>query len=394
MRIGIIIDIDSTTLLPYLTDEKDKDLVRKYGRMLAAPAVNTLINSFIKAGHFVRIFTVLNEEFIIKTPQIEVFSIKGYSKYPIKYLWKPFINADRLRHLISGKLNDLDVLHAHWTYEFAYAAAYYDKEIPVFCTVRDCASYIWKVESLKNKLSWTFKLIMNDLVFRHKNVHFIANSPYTANMVKKIHGLELPIIPNSIKDSFIKRDNHVNPQHFKILCISSSNDKRKNIITLLKAFSLFRKKHPEACLQLIGTPFVPGEKGIEKWRKVGLLEGVELLGKVQHDLLTQYIDYCSVFVTPSLEETFGNTMLESIVRKVPVVGGKDSGAVPYVLHNGDAGYLCDVRSPQNIYDTIDFIYNNPKDAQLKALDAFNIILSEYSEDIICKKHIELYQSKL
>lgn len=394
MRIGIIIDIDSTTLLPYLTNEKDKDLVRKYGRMLAAPAVNTLIDSFLKAGHFIRIFTVLSEEFVIKTSQIEVFSIKGYSKYPIKYLWKPFINANRLRHLISGKLNDLDVLHAHWTYEFAYAAAYFDKEIPVFCTVRDCASYIWKIESLKNKIPWTFNLIMNNLVFRHRDIHFIANSPYTAKMVKRIHKLDLPIIPNSIKDSFIKNENHENPKKFKILCISSSNDKRKNVITLLKAFSLFRIKHSEVCLQLIGAPFVSGEKIIEKWRKIGLLEGVELIGKIQHDLLTKYIDNCSVFVTPSLEETFGNTILESIVRKVPVIGGRNSGAVPYVLHNGAAGYLCDVTSSQNICDTIDFVYNHPQEAQLKALDAFNIILSEYSEDIICSKHIELYNSVL
>lgn len=392
MRIGIIIDIDNVTLLPYLTKEKDKNLVKKHGRMLAAPAVNTLINSFLKAGHFVRIFTVLNKEFTIKAPQVEVYSIQGYSKYPIKYLWKPFINANRLKHLIKGKIGDLDVLHAHWTYEFAYAAAHYEKEIPVFCTVRDCASYIWKIESLKNKISWTFNLIMNNMVFRHKNIHFIANSPYTARMMKIMHNIDLPIIPNSIKDCFIKKDIHTPPKVFKILCISSSNDKRKNVISLLKAFRIFKEKHSEACLQLIGSPFVSGEDKIEKWRKMGLLDAVELMGGIPHDLLTTYIDNCSVFVTPSLEETFGNTILESIVRKVPVIGGQDSGAVPYVLHNGDAGYLCNVKSPQDLCNMIDFVYNHPTEAQFKADDAFNIILSEYSEDVVCKRHIEIYQS--
>lgn len=391
MRIGIASNIDTKTLLPYLSNETDKKLIQDNCIQNSAPAVNTLILSFLKAGHFIRVFTIAAKEFIIKSPKLEIYAIPSYKKYPMKYLWGVFKNAHSLKVIMQNHLSDLDVLHAHWTYEYAYAASKYSTLLPVFCTVRDIASYIWKIESLKNKVTWTFKVYMNHLVFHNGDIHFIANSPYTAAVIQKKHKIKAPIIPNSIKDSFIKQDNHQNPPTFTILCISSSNDKRKNIIALLKAYKLFRIKYPSALLKLIGPPFIEENKTIKKWEKQGLLDSVELMGAIDHQKLITFLDNSSVFVTPSLEETFGNTLLESIVRKVPVIGGENSGAVPYVLHHGEAGYLCDVSNPNKIYNVLEYILQNPQAASQKAQKAFDTIISEYTESVVCKKHIDLYQ---
>lgn len=392
MRIGIVFNIDKETLLSCFPLQTDKVEFSNHCVSYGAPAVNTLIHSFLQAGHFVRIFTLAQRSFTIITDQIEIYATEVYNRYPIKYLWGTFTDAHALRKLMQEHLNDLDVLHAHWTYQNAYAALFYEKQIPVFCTVRDIASYIWWIESVKNKVTWSFRVLMNWMVFRHKKkIHFIANSPYTAAIIKKKYHIDVPIIPNSIKDSFIKHDNHLSPKAFKILCISSSNDKRKNVKALLYAFKTFRFRHPEATLQLVGNPFVDGDTIIENWKYEGLLQQVELIGGIPHDKLVEYIDRCSIFVTPSLEETFGNTLLESIVRKVPVIGGLHSGAVPYVLHHGEAGYLCDVSKPECICQALEYVYSHPQEVANKAEEAYQIILSEYTEDIVCQKHIELYK---
>lgn len=391
MKIGIAVAIDKTTAIDYLTRQSDKDLISQYGNIYGIPAVNTLIHSFMEAGHFIRIFTLAQNDFVIKTTQLEIYAAKSYDKYPIKYLWGGFKNAHALKVLMKNKLSDLDVLHAHWTYDCAYAASYYASQIPVFCTVRDIAPYIWSVVSLKDKITWTFRLYMNNLIFKKRQIHFIANSPYTAATIRNKYKTEAPVIPNSIKNSFIKQDEHTYPTQFKILCISSGNDKRKNVSALVRAFRMFREKYPESTLQLIGIPFIKGNEVMELWRKKGLLQQVELTGAVPHDKLTEYLDACSVFITPSLEETFGNTLLESIVRKVPVIGGEKSGAVPYVLHQGKAGYLCDVSQPENIFRTLEHIYLHPDEARQKANDAYRIILSEFKEEVVYQKHIELYQ---
>lgn len=390
MRIGIAFDADIDTLLPFITNQKDKKLMRDYCGNNGAPAVNTLIISFLKTGNFIRIFTLSRENFVIRTTQLEIYAVRKYDKYPIRYLWGGFKNADSLKELMRNQFSDLDVLHAHWTYEYAYASSFFADKIPVFCTVRDIASYIWRIESLKNRITWTFKLWMNNLVFKNDKIHFVANSPYTAAIIKKKYKIEIPVIPNSIKDSFLLKGKHQMPHNFKILCISSSNDKRKNVVALLKAYEIFKKKYPFSSLQIIGAPFVAGNKTIEKWRKKGLLDEVELIGAVPHSELVWYLDRCSVFVTPSLEETFGNTLIESIVRKVPVIAGKNSGAVPYVLHNGKAGYLCDVSNPLSIFQELEYVYQNPDKALQKALDAFDIIISEYGESVVSKSYLRMY----
>ena len=50
----------------------------------------------------------------------------------------------------------------------------------------------------------------------------------------------------------------------------------------------------------------------------------------------------------ALEESFGMTLLEAMAKKTPVIGGKDSGAVPWVLNYGKSGVLTDVKSPKLI----------------------------------------------
>jgi glycosyltransferase involved in cell wall biosynthesis len=391
MRIGIAIDIDPNKYKEIFPENTWQILSRNCNEN-AAPSVNTLILSYLKAGHYVRVFTLAKDNFSIATENLNIIGIKQYNKYPIKYLWGIFYDGESLRRAISAHLKDLDVLHAHWTYSYAYGSSFFEDKIPVFCTVRDWAPYIWKIESIKNKVFWSFKLIMNHLVFKHKKIHFIANSPYTAQHIKKTYHMDVPIIPNSIHQSFIKYDKHISPLNPIILCISSSNDKRKNIITLLQAFTIFRKEYPNAILQLIGAPFTPENPKIKEWKAKNLLNQVQLIGKISHQVLTKYIDQASMFVSPSLEETFGNTLIESIARKLPVIGGKNSGAVPYVLHHGKAGFLCDVSNPLEIYNTMKNVYTKPSETEKIANQAFTIITQEYNESIVCSQHIDLYQN--
>ncbi len=389
MRIGISSPLNTSVLIPFVDSSGEQQKINELGYKVYSSSIDTLVVSLLKKGHFVRIFTMGHDNYSYTSPKFDLFIIKANTNYVVRNTWSVFDKSKRIRRVINNNYKDLDIIHSHWTYEYTDALRDISTKKPVVCTVRDWAPYIWKFVAFKDKLMWLFKYIMAQRVLACPTIRFVANSPYTADLLNR-KGKDVQVIPNSISDSFFEDITHTNPENLEILCISSSDDSRKNIISLLRAFKIIRKKNPNAVLSLVGGCFTKESRNYSKYLSEDLLDGVKLCGRVDHEKLKYYLDNSTMFVTPSLEETFGNTLLESIARKVPTVGGMDSGAVPYVLHYGEAGYLCDVKNPLKIAETIDYISNHIDEASIKADKAYEIIKKEYSESNVADMYIFLY----
>jgi len=117
------------------------------------------------------------------------------------------------------------------------------------------------------------------------------------------------------------------------------------------------------------------------------------MGFVNHDDIIAILDEASALVHPSLEESFGNTLLEGMSRRLPVIGGEKSGAVPYVLGHGQYGILCDVEKPTELakamQKTLDISQMTP------LLDAAtNYLQEQLTNEVIVKKHILLFSKFL
>ena len=393
MRIGIVSPIDISVFLPFFDDENDRKWICNNAQKNSAPAVFTLCLSYIEKGCFLRIFTLANEEKILMSKKVEIIAIKKYKKYPVRYLWGVWLDAFSIKKVMSKHISVLDAIHAHWTYDYAYAAASFAKQLPVICTVRDWAPYIWSVVCLKDKITWMFRYLINRKVFASPNVHFIANSPYTAKLVYKYLKREVPVIPNSVKNSMLCFEEHAFPKHLKIICISSWNDRRKNIISLIKAYAIVLKSYSDAELDIICPVLKEKSETVLNWAKKGLLNGnIHFMGKVEHNDLKKFLDQSSVLVCPSIEESFGNTLLEGFSRGVPVIGGKNSGAVPYVLHYGEIGYLCDVKSPKSIANQIIYVYEHLHEAVKKTMMARKVLSEEYSESVVAQKYLDFLRA--
>jgi Glycosyltransferase len=393
MHVGIISNCDINAFSYYLDEESRSRIVY---RDSIAPAVNTLLLALLKAGVRVSIFTLHPgvENMYLKGEQLSVYVSGGYDAYPGKYLYGTWINANRLRDSIAQNIEGIDILHAHWTYEYAWAAGHFTRRLPVVCTVRDWAPLIWRMVSAKDKITWIAKYFMDMAVFKNPKISFIANSPYTQDKIRKRWSKNCPMIPNSIKESFLRTERVYYPKKLTVVSISQSNDKRKNIKSLLLAFQQVHAKYPESQLLLVGQPFQERDEVIQKWRREGLLTGVQLLGAVNHDSLMDVLDEVSVMVHPSREETFGNILLEAMARRVPIIAGKDAGAVPYVLEHGQSGCLCDVTSPKDIADKLEYVYLNEAYRNQLVNSATSTLINNYLESDIGKKHIDLYEETI
>lgn len=127
-------------------------------------------------------------------------------------------------------------------------------------------------------------------------------------------------------------------------------------------------------------------------QKHQLEQGMKFIGHQTHDKLLQRVANAKVLLHPSVEESFGMALLESMVVGTPVVAGKDSGFVPYLLDHGKAGQLCDVYSSDDMALKTMELLSDRKLAEETAGNAYNFAQVNFSEEAIVRKHIELYEA--
>lgn len=238
---------------------------------------------------------------------------------------------------------DADLVHAHWTYEYALAAMNSGK--PVLVTVRDWAPTILRLRPNAHKLE---RLLLNAAVFA-KCRQFTVTSPYMFNLVSRWARGHVTLVPNALADEhFVDPPDALRSGPIRLLAVNNADFRRKNLANLLRAWPPVQTTHPGATLQLVGMGYGVDEETHQWAVQHDLVEGVEFLGQVSNSRVHELMGQASLFVHPALEESFGLVLVEAMARGLPVVAGRDSGAVPWVLDHGRVGRLVDVRDVGDI----------------------------------------------
>jgi len=112
---------------------------------------------------------------------------------------------------------------------------------------------------------------------------------------------------------------------------------------------------------------------------------------VEHKQLIDLYDQSIIMVHPSIEESFGNTIIEAMSRKVAVIGGQNSGAVPFLLQNGKNGILTNVMSVNSIKERIDYLLMDDEKRIMCVDNAYQYVKNNFSQDLIIKQTINLYE---
>ncbi|GHT43391.1 hypothetical protein FACS189438_0470 [Bacteroidia bacterium] len=331
MKVGISSPITISKFVNYLCLEYHNRAVEIEG--LKASAVDALVLGLLQKGHSVSIYTLserVNNMEILKGERLTIF----VNPLINRKWWRIFgvftYKAIQIKNCIEADNIKLDLIHAHWTYEYAIGTIWGNKHIPVFVTVRDWIPAILRYKNFG--YYYIIRYFLDFYVFSHKNINFIANSQYLSSLIKQRWKIEANIIPNAVSNSYIATTT-ITKQHkiFNIISISTTIDKRKNIESLIYAFSKFNALHENSTLVLVGNDFIESHPKVKKWKSDKLLKNVLLKGYIKHNDLIDILDNSDLLVHPSLEESFGNTLIEAMARKIPVIAGKNSGAVPFVL---------------------------------------------------------------
>ncbi|NDV69013.1 glycosyltransferase family 4 protein [Dysgonomonas sp. 25] len=382
MNIGIAGPIEVYSLKEHLNNLSDDDLTLGLG----GTAINTLIDGFIKAGHNVIVFTLdrrVKEKYILQGDNLKI--IFGYFRTSTKLKMLDFDRNEykQIAQFIKEEENNIDIVNAHWSYEFAIGTILSD--VPHLITFRDHAQTILRVVKRPYLIT---RLLMNTWVkSKAKNVMF--NSP----VLKERIGLEGFIIPNPIKDTYIttSRKFPKDKNIFYICFIANSSYYLKNPINALKAFSIFQKKNDiRAELHFIGNEYSPESKIAQIAKNNNWDKNVIFKGDIKFEQMMEALDFYDLLLHTSREESFGNTLIEAMAKGIPVIGGVKSGAVPWVLDNGEAGCLVDVEDVNNIAEALACILSNPLYYEQLSSSGINNLKNRFSQKSICSLYVDIY----
>ena len=394
MRVGIVTHVVNFHRFAKYFDDSEKTELLQLNNNDIGPAPSLIAEGLLQNNCFVRFFTIGPYSRVFKSKSIEIFMAKYEPNALDKRVFGPLRETVLFHKLVKGNFSDLDVLHAHWTYGAANGLYSFTKKIPVFCTVRDWAPVIRAFSPHRGGLLWFVKNALNERILRNPNVHFIANSPYTKNLLDDRLKKEIPCILNPIENSSLINKEKAYPSDLQIVTILSYLSNRKNADKLLEAFKLVHMNLSASNLHLIigmTEDALNRSEAYKRWMENDLLAGVKIHCNVSHDNIYNYIDQSTLMLHPALEETFGNIIIESIARKTPVIGGESAGAIPYLLQEGKYGYLCDVRSVESMASTVLAVYNDLDKAKRKAEAAYIWLRENDTVGTIGLQHIKCFE---
>jgi glycosyltransferase involved in cell wall biosynthesis len=346
MKIGIAGPIDMTLLYDLFPQGE------AIPGTFSFPLIAHLARALRAQGHEITVFALSDQ--VTTTSCIRGDGITAYI-CPLRRVRARVLDFSRKeRHSLRDAMRNsgCDVIHAHWTYEFGAAAI--ESGLPHVVTAHDVFTQVLRFARHPYMLVYPFLALP---VLRGARC-MTAVSPYAARSLRWFvrSRMEIVVIPNGIEQKLFERSvtERMRPSDssFTFATIGQGWSGRKNAAKLVEAFGILRKEFGEQVrLLLFGVSFEPGGEGNQWSVRRGLTDGVEFIGRQPHEtIMDRLVHDVDVLVHPALEETFGMAVAEAMALGLPVIGGRDSGGVPWLLEYGKAGLLVDVSSAQAIAD--------------------------------------------
>lgn len=367
-----------------------------------APLLGSLIGALLDRGHQVSAYTT-SPNLPLDLPQPIMAQGKRFRIYycPLRkhslrmngwHLGRivDFFGLER-RYLEQAiRMDNPDIVHAHWAYEFALAAIASGK--PHVVTCHDAPQEILKYMPNLYRLGRYF-MALKAMRAAQK---LTTVSPYMRDSLLPLACKDIEIIPNPIPPMIAHRkldqSRRLSLTAPIVVMVANGWGRHKNPQAGLLAFAKLRASLGGARLRLFGGDFGQGEVA-QRWaQEQGIAEGMEFVGRLPYENLLEEIAKGDVFLHPALEESFGMVVAEAMALGVPVVGGKTSGAVPWVIGNG--GILVDVTKPAEIANALNEVLDGQKRWQQLREAAHQSAQTRFAPEVVSALYEKSYQKQL
>jgi len=260
---------------------------------------------------------------------------------------------------------------------------------------------------LANNIYGLTSAILQDKLafFNHPNLVIVTPSRWLADCAKKsrvFRHSRVEVIPNSLNTEVFnvmpklsaKASLNIDPDEIVLLVgASSAKERRKGFYELIQVLKICQRDKRFAQLILHNKIRVCcfGET-IDDFQELELM--ITPLGLIDSDEKLRLIySAADIYILPSLEDNFPNTMLESMSCGTPVIGF-NIGGIPDLVNDEVTGFI----SPENILQTMaNKIIRLTFDSSLRQIMSNNCrqtILDNYTLEHQANIYLDLYRELL
>ena len=303
------------------------------------PLGSEIVKRLVAKGHEVVVVTehtvAHTEKFVCDTQQgsLQVWLVpsRRRSRWTFLTLFSKEVKG------IRGAIREImpNVVFAQWTYHNAYAGL--TSGFPTLIVAHDSP---WRISFVERNLQAIIKAFYAQFFVFPRIRHISAVSPYIVKELRRWNRYkgEVKVVPNGVaisKEQDKGSHDLIRTQAKTVICVSDWSD-RKNVKTFFSALEHLKRKLPLLRAIVYGNELSwEGASGRYLLRK-GIKHGsLELRGRALWTEIDQALrEEADLFVSPSLEESFGMVFVEAMRFGVPCIVGEKSGDVPWVLGAG------------------------------------------------------------
>ena len=212
-----------------------------------------------------------------------------------------------------------------------------------------------------NNLFYNVKLKIKTFIYKlsdgiicnsNESKKFFTEKLYKKKLINIYNPLPLKKVP-------IRHRNH---QDKNLLLTVSRLENQKNVIGLINAFNIVKKKIYNIKLIIVGSG---SQKKLilKKISKLNLNNSVKI---IKHDNPSQYYSMAKIFILNSLWEGLPNVLIEAMSYKLPIISSNCLSGPSELLNNGEFGYLTPIKNDEKLAKKIIYVILNYKKAKKKA----------------------------
>jgi L-malate glycosyltransferase len=284
---------------------------------------------------------------------------------------------------------DIDVLHCHQYSPFVYGriAATWNRRLKIVYTEHGRLSDAppsWKRRLVNPLLS---RFDGSIVAVSHELRDYMIESRFPRDRVRVIHNGIEPAAAASPHDRRRARMLLGLDERALVVTTVARLDPVKDLVTLLDAFALVRRRVPAARLVIVGD-------GPERRRLESRAERDDLAGSVR---ITGYrsdvralLPAADIYASSSISEGVSITILEAMATGIPVVATA-VGGTPEILSDGTGGILVPSRDPAAMAAAVVSLAEDPRRRSALAAAARRRLESSFTIDRMVDDYARSYR---